>query len=66
MIEWVDKKKRIILCTECKGSGKMLDVVRLAYSLGMNKQLKPCWVCEGTGTLSLGEPVNTVTLKVES
>lgn len=61
MIEWVDKKKNIILCTECEGSGKMLDEARLAYSMGTIKQLKPCWICEGKGTLQLDEPIKHIT-----
>lgn len=56
MIEWVNKRKGIVVCTECGGSGKMLDEWMLKWSLGMTRQLKPCWVCNGAGTLLLKVP----------
>ena len=55
-ITFVDKKKRIILCNECEGTGKMLDKMVYEYTLGTTKKLIPCWICEGTGTLKLRMP----------
>jgi hypothetical protein len=60
-VQFVDKKKGIIICTECGGSKKMLDTFAFEYSMGTKKQLIPCWVCEGAGTLKLDPPVKDVT-----
>lgn len=58
--EWVDKRRREIICTTCEGSGDYYNSMYGFIDKGK------CPTCEGTGTIILKRATKSITTETEA